>query len=142
MEAPQEVTRLVLLVEDDADDRKLYGDLLWYNGFDVIHASSAEQGFWIAHEGEPDLIILDLNLPDEDGLALCRRFKKSRATAKIPILVLSARDEEPSGRLALEAGCARFLQKPRKPLDVLREVIALIGRAPPGAPLPGRVSAE
>lgn len=136
MKSPLPDRKLVLLVEDNPDDRQVYGDLLWYNGFDVVHAGTAEQGYWLAHEGEPDLILLDLNLPDEDGLTLCRRLKEEQATAAIPIVVLSARDEDPNGHLATDAGCARYLQKPRRPFDVVREVVALIGPAPPGLPAP------
>ncbi len=129
---------LILLVEDDRHEQAIYGDLLWYNGFDVVYVATAEQGYWLAREGEPDLIILDLNLPDGDGLTLCRRLKADPHTASIPVLALSARPEEPYGALSLGAGCARYLAKPKPPVEVLEEVIALIGVPPPGGPPPNR----
>ncbi len=135
-------TRLILLIEDDPHERKIYGDLLWYNGFDVVDAATAEQGYWLAREGEPDLIVLDLNLPDMDGLALCRRLKAHPTTASIPVLVLSARPEDPYAALATDAGCARYLEKPRRPVEVVEEVVRLVGPPPPGGPPPGRRRTE
>lgn len=130
--------RLILLVEDDRHEQAIYGDLLWYNGFDVVYVATAEQGYWLAREGEPDLIILDLNLPDGDGLMLCRRLKADPRTSSIPVVALSARPEEPYGALALRAGCARYLAKPKPPVEVVEEVIRLIGAPPPGGPSPNR----
>ncbi len=126
-------TKIVLLVEDDPHERRIYGDLLWYNGYDVVCATTAEQGYWLAVEGEPDLIILDLNLPDADGLALCRRLKAKSQTASIPIVALSARPEHPYATLAARAGCVQYLAKPRRPVEVVDQVLRLIGPAiPPG----------
>lgn len=131
-------TKVILLVEDDPHERAIYGDLLWYNGFDVVHATTAEQGYWLALEGQPDLVVLDLGLPDADGLDLCRQMKADARTAHIPVIVLSARPEDPYAALALHAGCAVYLPKPRAPIEVLNEVVNLIGLPPPGGPPPNR----
>jgi CheY-like chemotaxis protein len=141
MITPLSVTKLVLFVEDNPDDRQVYGDLLWYNGFDVVHADTAERGYWLALEGQPDLIVLDLNLPDADGLTLCERLKSDPRTASIPVIAVSARDPEPNAHLAATAGCASYLNKPLRPVQVLEEIVRLIGAAPPGAPAPNRRSA-
>lgn len=133
--------KLVLVVDDNPDDRAIYGDLLWYNGFDVIFAETAEQGYWFTREGSPDLVVLDLGLPDADGLELCRRIKGEGATKEIPVLVLSARPVLEFGAEANRSGCASYMEKPTQPLEVLREVERLIGAAPGGgAPVPGRVA--
>ncbi len=123
-------TKLVLLVEDNPHDQQVYGDLLWYNGYDVVAAATAEEGYRLAHEGPPALIILDLTLPDGDGLELCRRLKAEPSTASVPVIILSARDREPYAALTAQLGCAAYLQKPIDPLAVVTEIMRLVG-APP-----------
>ncbi|HET9984653.1 MAG TPA: response regulator [Longimicrobiales bacterium] len=130
-------TKLVLMIEDSEHDREIYGRLLWYNNFDVICALDAEQGYWMAREARPDLILLDLGLPSGDGLDLCGRLRQEPAMAEIPVLVLSARPRVDYGRRAWEVGCACYLEKPIRPSDVLAEVERLIG---PSTPPPRRAA--
>lgn len=122
-------SKLVLVVEDNEDDREIYGKILWYNGFDVIAGIDGEMGYWLAREARPDLILLDLGLPDMDGMAMCRRLQADEATAGIPMIVLSARAEQSFGEQARALGCVGYIEKPARPLDVLRQVENIIGRA-------------
>ena len=124
---------LILVVEDNRHDWEIYGKILWYNGYDVLYASDGEAGLRLAHENQPDLILLDLIMPKLDGMTLCKELKSDPATTHIPIVVLSGRPENEVGAEATRAGCAKYLEKPASPVDVLHHVEDLIGRAP----LPG-----
>jgi two-component system cell cycle response regulator DivK len=121
---------LVLVVEDDPHDWEIYGKILWYNGYDVIHAADGETGWRMALEHEPDLVLLDVMIPKLDGLSLCERLMSDPARARIPVVILTGRPREEVGNRARRAGCSRFLEKPARPLDVLHEVESLIGRPP------------
>lgn len=121
--------KTVLLVEDDAGDRNMYGNILWYNGYNVIVAEDGEAGLRLAQENHPDLIILDLRLPLLPGLELNSRLKQNDATKDIPVIALTGRTLDELGGNAEVLGYERFLEKPVSPLRVLREVEELIGTA-------------
>ncbi len=125
---------VILVVEDDEHEREIYGRTLWYNGFDVVFARNGLEGLLLAAQKRPDLTLLDLMLPELDGLTLCSLLRHDPHTAAIPILVLSAL---PAERMAAETekyGCLRYLQKPTSPVEVLHAVEAIVGRAPSPAP--------
>jgi CheY-like chemotaxis protein len=121
--------KTVLLIEDNPGDRTIYGNMLWYNGFDVVFAEDGETGYRLAHELKPDLILLDLQLPLLHGSELSSQLKQSDATKNIPIVVLTARRLIDFGGNAAVLGFERFLEKPVSPLEVLRVVEQIIGRA-------------
>jgi CheY-like chemotaxis protein len=125
--------QLILVVEDNRHDWEIYGKILWYNGYDVLYAPEGEEGLRLAREHQPDLILLDLVMPKLDGMSVCKQLKKDPLTARVPIIVLSARPYSEVGAAAERAGCAKYLEKPSSPIDVLHVVEDLIGRAP----LPG-----
>lgn len=121
--------KTVLLVEDDAGDRNMYGNILWYNGYDVVFAEDGEAGLQTAAAERPDLIILDLQLPLLHGSELASRLKQQDETKQIPIVALTGRRLSEFGGNAAVLGYSRFLEKPVSPLEVLREVEHLIGRS-------------
>ncbi len=126
-----DVQRKLVLVADDNDaEREFYGRLLWYNGFDVAYAETGLAGVELAHEQHPDLILLDMMLPDIDGLRVCDELKRDAATNDVPVIALSGRSERELGPAARNVGCALYLEKPISAVDVLHEVERLIGRAP------------
>lgn len=115
----------ILIVDDDEEIRSLLSAYLGRNGF---RASSAADGaaMWKALEGEDvDLIVLDLMLPGEDGLALCRTL---RARSQIPILMLTARGEEVDRILGLEMGADDYLPKPFNPRELLARIKSVLRR--------------
>lgn len=129
--------KLVLLVEDDPTDREIYGGLLWYNGFDVAQAEDGPSGLAMAREAAPDLILLDIMLPDgPDGIEVAGQLRE--AGVAVPIIALTARSEAELGEAAQKAGFAAFLEKPIDPFAVVREVIRWIGYPPGG----GRAAEE
>ena len=121
--------KTILLVEDNPGDRTIYGNMLWYNGFDVVFAEDGESGFRLATELHPDLILLDLQLPVLHGSEVLSRLKQDDATKNIPIVALTARRLSEFGGNSDVLGYERFLEKPVSPLEVLRVVEQIIGRA-------------
>lgn len=135
---PARKRQLVIMAEDERHDWEIYGKILWYNGFDVLHAEDGEEALRLIRSRLPDLIILDLMLPKVDGLEICRRVKAENATEGIPVIALSARSEGEYGSRARAAGFTGYLEKPIGPLAVLRTVEELIGRPPPAGLDPAR----
>lgn len=121
--------KTVLLIEDNPGDRTIYGNMLWYNGFDVVFAEDGETGYRLAQELKPDLILLDLQLPLLHGSELSSQLKQNDSTKNIPIVVLTARRLVDLGGDPGVLGYERFLEKPISPLEVLRVVEQIIGRA-------------
>jgi len=122
---------LVLVVEDSEHDWRMYGKILWYNGFDVLHAASAEEGLRLAHRFAPDVVLLDIKLgPGQDGIELCAELKSDPATSRPPVIALTACAEAQYGEAAREAGFLAYLEKPVGPLDVLNRICELVGRPP------------
>ena len=123
----------VLIVEDTDADRDLYGSLLWYNGYDVLHAANGEEALERVLESPPDLVLLDIRLPGPmDGIEVARRLRQDGFDG--PIVALSACSEQELGPAAQEAGMTGFLEKPIDPFTVAREVMRRIGYARPPGP--------
>ncbi len=102
----------LLIVDDDANVRKLLEVWLHYKGYRTLTASSGEEALALVKQRPPDLILLDVMMPGMDGYEVASQLKTNRATANIPIIMLSALGE-PGARLSgLEAGAEDFLQKP------------------------------
>jgi two-component system, cell cycle response regulator DivK len=121
--------KTVLIIEDHPGEWDMYGRLLWYNGFHVVVAEDGETGFRLAQERLPDLILLDLELPSLHGLEICSRLKQDDRTSGIQIVALTGRRLREFGGNAEVLGYAKFLEKPMRPLEVLRVVEELIGPA-------------
>lgn len=120
----------VLLVDDDPDDRQLYGMVLCYNGFDVVYAGSIQRGVELTREYTPDAVLLDLGLPDGNGLEFCRRIRRTRLSIAPPVIVLSGFRQTELGDAARRHGCADYLEKPASPVDVLHRIEELVGKPP------------
>jgi two-component system OmpR family response regulator len=117
---------LILLVDDDPEIRQLIGDFLIQHGFRVAAAADgAEMDRRIAAE-RPALIVLDLMLPGEDGLAICRRLPATGG--RIPVIMLSALGEETDRIVGLELGADDYLPKPCSPRELLARVRAVLRR--------------
>jgi DNA-binding response OmpR family regulator len=112
---------LVLLVEDDRDTAMLYQALLAGEGLEVVHCEDCAQvkAWWGTSDRQPDLIVLDMRLPDGDGLMLCSDImRKRRDEAGPPVMVLSAHGDPRLPSLCRQAGARAFLDK-LSGLDVL-----------------------
>jgi two-component system KDP operon response regulator KdpE len=118
----------ILLVEDDADTRRQIASLLERHGYRVTQATDAGSALDRFEAARPDLILLDLGLPDRDGLVVVEHV---RAAGTTPILVLSARDREVDKVLALEAGADDYLAKPFGMAELQARISAILRRASP-----------
>jgi two-component system, OmpR family, response regulator len=126
----------ILIVEDDPDIRRLVGELLGREGFVVEAAEDAAAMDAVLGRLRPDLVILDLMLPGEDGLSICRRLRRSDA---IPIVMLSAKSDEIDRVVGLEMGADDYLVKPFGPRELLARVRAVLRRGQAAAsPLANR----
>src|SRR6202789_3949936 len=106
-----ENTDHVLIVDDDRGIRELLATYLEKNGMRVSLAANGRQMRTVLEAGAPDLIVLDLMMPGEDGLALCRELRASRFRT-VPVLMLTALNEEADRILGLEMGADDYLPKP------------------------------
>jgi two-component system OmpR family response regulator len=115
----------VLVVDDDQDIRELLAQYLTKNSFDVI---TAEDGIEMDRKldcHQPDLIILDVMLPGDDGFTLCQRI---RQTSNVPIIMLTANSDEMDRVLGLEIGADDYIAKPFSPRELLARIKALLRR--------------
>ncbi|MBK5967439.1 MULTISPECIES: response regulator [Thiorhodovibrio] len=118
----------VLVVDDDQGLRDLLLDYLEREGFEVAGVEDGEQMFRHLEAESPDIIILDLMLPGEDGLSLARRLRQSHST---PIIMLSARGDEVDRIVGLEVGADDYLPKPFNPRELLARIRAVLRRQSP-----------
>ena len=119
----------VLIVEDEANIRQLVKYNLEKESFQVIEAEDGLQGLRLAKAEKPDLVLLDLMLPQMDGLEVCRSLKGNQATAALPIIMLTAKSEEIDKVIGLELGADDYLAKPFQTEELIARLRALIRRA-------------
>ncbi len=116
----------VLLVEDDQATAEVLAELLTSEGYRVWHVAEAGAAEEAMHRNRPDLVILDIMLPDMDGLALC---SKLRARWSVPIVLLSASPRRSDQAVGLRLGAADFITKPYDSQDLLNRVETALGRS-------------
>ncbi|HEY3154094.1 MAG TPA: response regulator [Candidatus Binatia bacterium] len=129
----------ILVVEDEPDIRKLVQYNLTQERFKVLEAEDGEQALKIVQRDKPNLLILDLMLPGLSGIELCRILRDRSDTAKLPILMLTAKAGETDRVLGLEMGADDYLTKPFSPRELVARVRAILRRAASAAetePLP------
>jgi two-component system OmpR family response regulator len=115
----------VLVVDDDAEIRNLLREYLQKNGYRVTVAADGK-AMWAALEhAAPDILVLDLMLPGEDGLTLCRNL---RARSSLPVIMLTARGEETDRIIGLEMGADDYLAKPFNPRELLARIKSILRR--------------
>jgi DNA-binding response OmpR family regulator len=123
----------LLLIDDDARLTAMVGDYLRNAGFEVDAAGSLQAGRQRLAAGHYDALVLDLMLPDGDGLDLTRELRADARTRRLPLLMLTARGEPMDRILGLEIGADDYLPKPFEPRELLARVKALLRRAAPDA---------
>jgi CheY-like chemotaxis protein len=106
------VNNLILVVEDNETNQMLVRAVLELDGYRVSVAGSAVEVWQELRQGTPNLILMDVQLPGQDGLSLTRELKADPATAGIPIVALTAHAMSGDRELALDAGCAGYIAKP------------------------------
>lgn len=115
----------ILIVDDDLEIRRLLVDYLARNGFEAVAARSGREMWPLLDRQVVDLVVLDLMLPDTDGLTLCRDL---RAKSNIPVLMLTARGEETDRIIGIEMGADDYLVKPFNPRELLARIKMILRR--------------
>src|SRR4051812_37389652 len=119
----------ILVVEDDLDIAGLVVRYLEKAGYATTHVAAGRDALDSIRAKAPDLVVLDVMLPQVDGLEVCRLLRASSATAAIPIIMLTARAEESERIVGLEIGADDYLAKPFSPNELVARVRALLRRA-------------
>jgi len=122
---------LIVIIEDEPDILELLGYTLRREGFDVMTSSSGETGLNLVRKQKPDLVLLDLMLPQKDGLEVCRELKASENTKHIPIIMVSAKSEESDIVLGLGMNADDYICKPFSPRELVARVRTVLRRHTP-----------
>jgi DNA-binding response OmpR family regulator len=122
------MNRTILVVDDEPRIVELARDYLEHAGFDVLTASDGQTALATARSRTPDLVVLDLGLPGLDGLDVTRQIRQGQSTASLPIVMLTARDDELDKLLGLELGADDYLTKPFSPRELVARVKAVLRR--------------
>lgn len=120
------MTKSVLIIEDDPDIQRLTATILQAAGMGVLTASRGEEGLALLRAKHPDLVLLDLGLPDMDGGDVCRHI---RQVSQIPIIMVTARGDDMDKVIGLEIGADDYVTKPFNKHELLARVRALLRRA-------------
>lgn len=118
----------ILIVDDDREISSLLADYLQRNGCQARVAGDGKAMARQLEQGRTDLIVLDLNLPGEDGLTLCRNLRAQTVYATIPVVMLTARGEPVDRILGLEMGADDYLPKPFEPRELLARIRSVLRR--------------
>ena len=119
----------LLMIEDDARLAQMVGEYLGQSGFEVTHAGDGQRGLTRLQEHPADLVILDLMLPDIDGLEVCRRIRSMPGDqARVPVLMLTAKGDPMDRIIGLELGADDYLPKPFEPRELLARIRAILRR--------------
>jgi two-component system phosphate regulon response regulator PhoB len=128
------VRQRILIVDDEPDIVEVLDFALKQAGFETVSAGDAATALQRVRESQPDLLILDLMLPDLPGIEVCRQLKSAQKTASIPVIMLTARGEEVDRVVGFELGADDYITKPFSVREVVLRVRAILRRNLPGEP--------
>ena len=123
------ISKKILIVEDDPSFSRAINHIIQKEGYDVITASNGMTGLRMAKEDNPDLLILDVMLPGLDGFEICNRLRHEPQTAKLPIIMLSAKGQEADKTTGLKVGANEYLTKPVDRVVLLEKLTSLLAKA-------------
>lgn len=118
----------ILYVEDNPQNMRLVRKMLTVGGYDMLEATDGYTGVRLALEEKPDLILMDINLPDIDGIEATKRIRQASETAKIPIVALTANAMHGDREMLLNSGCDGYLAKPVTRNELLNTVSYFLNR--------------
>jgi DNA-binding response OmpR family regulator len=120
----------ILVVEDQDSIRRMIEALVQARGYEVTAVANGAKAIDVALTNPPDLVLLDLMLPGQyDGFDVCRRLRADPATRAVPVVIISALDDNESRSKAAEAGATAYYTKPFSPIALLKEIERLKGQA-------------
>lgn len=129
----------ILVVEDDVETQEFLKEGLQLEGYQVIQAYTGKESLIKLKKEKPNLILLDLCLPDIDGINICRQIKQTTDTRTIPIIMLTARGTTDDKITGLEAGADDYIPKPFEPAELVARIKAIFRRIEYYAPQPDEV---
>lgn len=112
----------ILVIEDNEDNLFLIRFILQKNGFEVLEARNGADGVEMAVKEKPDLILVDIQLPDINGYEVTKRIRASEADGKIPIIAITSYAMVGDKDEALAAGCSGYIEKPIDPRTIITEI--------------------
>ncbi len=123
----------VLIVEDSLDIAQPLADAFRFSDFSVLVAPTAVQALQLAHERRPDVILMDIQLPDMNGLAVADTLKQDPATSAIPIIAMTAYDIDAQQVKTITRACVGYAQKPIRPREIINLAEAVLKLPAPDA---------
>jgi DNA-binding response OmpR family regulator len=135
MSVQQRTAQRILVVDDDKEIVRLVQAYLEQAGFQVLTAHDGETALHSLRRDRPDLVVLDLMLPDRDGWDITRLVRRDTVLAKTPIIMLTARVEDADKIVGLELGADDYVTKPFNPREVVARVRSVLRRSQPGEAL-------
>jgi two-component system phosphate regulon response regulator PhoB len=124
---------IVLVVEDDPSQREVLAYNIEAEGYRVVTASNGEEALLSVKDESPDLVVLDWMLPNVSGIEVCRQLKRDATSAKLPVIMLSARSEEDDRVRGLETGADDYIVKPYSVAELLARIRTQLRRTRPAA---------
>lgn len=121
--------RCVLVADDNVDNRTVYVMILKHLGYRVLEAGNGEEAVRLATEELPDLVLMDLQMPGVNGFQATERLKGADATARIPVIAITALAMDQDREMAFAVGCDDYFAKPLEPRVLAEEVLRRIGPA-------------
>lgn len=126
---PSEAKGRILYVEDNPDNRTLVRRILLSENYGLLEARNAQEALELIKTTKPDLILMDINMPDMDGYTLTAKIKTTPGFERVPILALTANVMRGDKEKTIEAGCDGYIQKPIDFDELLREIEKFIARS-------------
>jgi two-component system alkaline phosphatase synthesis response regulator PhoP len=122
------ILKKVLIIEDDPSFLRAISHIVEKEGYSVTSASNGMKGLSMAKEEKPDLLILDVMLPGIDGFEICNQLRNESQTAKLPIIMLSAKGQENDKATGLNVGADEYLTKPVERAVLLEKITTLLAK--------------
>ncbi|MCK4508175.1 MAG: response regulator [Desulfuromonadales bacterium] len=116
----------ILLIDDHQTVFRLLEAIVRIKGYTLLYAESGQQGIVMARKEQPDLVLLDVMMPDIDGFKVCQYLKENDDTKEIPIMFLTARGADGDLELGRKAGADGFMTKPFQTIEVLKQIERLL----------------
>ena len=136
------MAQTILIIDDDIDTLKLVGIMLERKGFRILASTTGEKGLQLANKEYPDLVLLDVMIPDINGYEIARSIRNNPATENTPIIMFTARSQVDDKVEGLEAGADAYITKPARPRELFAQVNSVLKRAPQHSSAPTAVVAN
>jgi len=121
--------RLVLVADDEEDILALVTTILERAGYEVVSVRDGAEALTAVRDRRPDLAVLDISMPEVDGLEVLRRIRADADTSELPVLLLSAQAQEADVKLGFATGASAYVKKPFSPRDLTDRVDKLLGHS-------------